>query len=314
MNWTESMPVFIDSFSSSSITLTEFVESYEALKIDTKDHEDLLRATDLLCRLKHNRDFVGDYLLDLLKDGFSEQIDMSKYSAQSIMLGTLSVEKNYFLRVNFWPPDNNTLTMASGRDAFVYDYAHDHNFNFLTVGYLGSGYASDHYEYNYTDVDGYVGENVDLVSKGRRLLKEGDIHCYRAHVDVHNQLPPDELSASINIMQLTPGSNYNHQYAFDLSTSKISEVISYDRDPMVSIFSIMASLLREESKELLLDIGRKHFSQNMQLGALIALASTTDDENELEDLFKISNDSKFKYVREMMSVYAQDCKSVMQRC
>ena len=38
---------------------------------------------------------------------------------------------------------------ASGISPFFYHVPHDHNFSFLTVGYLGPGYWSEYYEYDY---------------------------------------------------------------------------------------------------------------------------------------------------------------------
>ena len=51
---------------------------------------------------------------------------------------------------------------ASGTSPFFYHVPHDHNFSFLTVGYLGPGYWSEYYEYDYGEVVGMPGEKVDL--------------------------------------------------------------------------------------------------------------------------------------------------------
>src|SRR3546814_8782480 len=93
------------------------------------------------------------------------------------------------------------MVRDSGTDPFFYGKAHDHNFSFLTVGYMGPGYWSEYYEYDYANVAGYVGEKVNLRYIEKSKLDEGKVMLYRIHRDVHLQLPADEMSVSLNIMR-----------------------------------------------------------------------------------------------------------------
>jgi len=298
------MPQIVKTSScTTSISLADFVDSLEELKIDTDNPEDFLRSADLLQQLSNNKSFLGDFLIDCLKNSFTNQLDLSKYTAQSVMLSELSIEKNYYLRANFWPPVTHNITKASGQSALIYDYAHDHDFNFMTVGYSGSGYESDNYEYDHGSVEGYVGEKVNLIDTGRSTLRVGDVHCYRANLDIHNQIPPETLSTSINIMGYKPGLSYKHQYAFDLKKSEISEVMTHDRDSFLSIFTIMLNLGIDESKQLILDIAAQHPSQNMQLAAIVALMSDATEDKDLEQVHNIGADSDYIYVQEMSKSY-----------
>src|SRR3546814_33924 len=81
------------------------------------------------------------------------------------------------------------MVRDSGTDPFFYGKAHDHNFSFLTVGYMGPGYWSEYYEYDYANVAGYVGEKVNLRYIEKSKLDEGKVMLYRIHRDVHLQLP-----------------------------------------------------------------------------------------------------------------------------
>ncbi len=63
--------------------------------------------------------------------------------------------EKYFIRANFWPSPRDSVFKLSGTSPFFYGLPHDHNFSFLTVGYLGPGYWSEYYEYDYAAVTGF---------------------------------------------------------------------------------------------------------------------------------------------------------------
>lgn len=94
---------------------------------------------------------------------------------------------------------------------------HDHNFDFLTLGYFGPGYWSDYYEYDYGEVTGWRGEAVPSLRRiERSRLEQGKLMLYRAHIDVHAQYAADALSVSLNIMHTTGAQGWLDQYRFDL--------------------------------------------------------------------------------------------------
>lgn len=51
--------------------------------------------------------------------------------------------KNFFIRADFCLAQADSVGVNSGTDPFFCDIPHDHNFSFLTVGYLGSVYWRD---------------------------------------------------------------------------------------------------------------------------------------------------------------------------
>lgn len=211
------MPLIIDNPSDEACTLPECIEALGELGFDADDPTSTAAAADWLRRLANNRSFLGDLLVDRLAGRGGDAI-ASEYGPQAIVL---SRPRDYrpnsaFLRAAIWPSARDPVFQASGAASFVYDVPHDHNFDFLTVGYCGPGYASDYYEYDYADVAGYPGEDAGLRFVERSVLKPGKLMLYRRHVDLHSQLPPDSLSVSVNVMRLDPSQAWFDQYGFDL--------------------------------------------------------------------------------------------------
>ena len=57
---------------------------------------------------------------------------------------------------------------------------------------------------------------VDLRFVEKSRLEQGKVMLYRAHRDVHLQLPADEMSVSINIVETSHSSVFRDQYRFDV--------------------------------------------------------------------------------------------------
>ena len=124
----------------------------------------------------------------------------------------------------------------SGPDPFFYGVPHDHNFSFLTVGYLGPGYWSDYYEYDYGAVVGFPGEDVALRFVEKSRLEQGKVMLYRAHRDIHLQLPADAMSVSLNILETSHNSVFRDQYRFDVERSKIAGIMTRTSlEPMLAL-------------------------------------------------------------------------------
>jgi hypothetical protein len=180
------------------IELADLIEALNDDAFDPGDEEGFAAMAPLLRRLAGNRDFLAGLAVAELKDRCARQSLENRYSAQVIMLHRAS--EKYFIRANFWPSPQDSVVRNSGLAPFFYHVPHDHNFSFLTVGYLGPGYWSEYYEYDYEKVVGFPGEPVGLRYVETSRLEPGKVMLYRAHRDVHNQLPADSLSVSINIM------------------------------------------------------------------------------------------------------------------
>ncbi|MEL7689358.1 transposase [Citromicrobium bathyomarinum] len=205
------------------LSLEEYVARLDEAGFDPSDERSLINAAELLAGLAANRTFLGDILIEELGCDRSAP-EATAYGPQAIMLRPPA--NGYFLRANIWPARGDPAFQSSGAGSFVYGLPHDHNFDFLTVGYFGPGYVSDYYEYDYESVAGEVGEQVDLRFVERSALSEGRVLHYRAHRDVHCQHPPESLSVSLNICAASPAQGWFDQYQFDLDRGAIAGVLN----------------------------------------------------------------------------------------
>ena len=255
-------------------SLGECCEAMTARGFDPYEEDSLHHAAQQLRRLGNDRSFLGDLLIEELKRDQREDTGENSYGPQVIMLKP-SGKGNYFIRANIWPSEDEHAMRASGGGAFVYSQPHDHNFNFLTLGYFGPGYWSNYYEYDYDDVVGYRGEPVALRFIERSRLEEGKIMLYRAHVDVHDQAPGDALSISINIMHTTGAQAWLDQYGFDLEQGRISRILSNGSSE--AFLRIAVGMGCENARDLAVNFGAGHASDRMRLAAWGALASVETD-------------------------------------
>ncbi len=221
------MPLNIETSETEICSLPEAIEALANLHFDPRDGGNCAEAAKWLRRLTNNRRFLADWLVDRLAGrlggGNGQALD-SGYGPQAIVLSPLS--NGMFLRANIWPSESDLCFQTSGAKSFVYEVPHDHNFSFLTSGYCGPGYVSDYFEYDYEEVIGYPGEYAGLRFKERSALNEGKLMLYRAHVDVHSQMPPEALSVSLNVMHVDPAQCWFDQYAFDLQSGQVDRVLS----------------------------------------------------------------------------------------
>ncbi|VVT11805.1 transposase [Erythrobacter sp. EC-HK427] len=268
------MPRVIDCPDTTSCELGECIDALYAQGFHPWEEESLLGAAGWLRKLGNNRDFLGDMLVDELKRGIKAAEDASDYGPQVVMLSTLGSE--FYMRANFWPGEDEHMFRASGHSAFSYHLPHDHNFDFLTVGYFGPGYSSDYYEYDYESVAGIVGEKAGLRFVERSTLTPGKLMHYRAHRDVHSQLPPQSLSVSLNIMHAGGAQGWLDQYRFDVERDAIAGVISAGGSE--TFLRVAVGLGGGEARDLAHHFAGSHPSDRMRLVALDAQAGVLDAE------------------------------------
>ncbi len=218
------MPRVIEAASNESASLDEVIDRLSDIRLDPHCEQRTQMAAHELRKLNNNRTFLGDMLIDQIKQRHRDAGLQSGYGPQAIVLSP--VRGNTFLRANIWPSESDLCFQTSGAKSFVYGVPHDHNFSFLTSGYLGPGYRSDYYEYDYSAHHGFPGEAAKLTFVERSALSQGKLMLYRAHRDIHSQLPPESLSVSLNIMHVDPAQDWYDQYGFDLEQQRIERVVS----------------------------------------------------------------------------------------
>ena len=267
------MPRLIDAPQSEAIGLDELVERLETGGFDGRDEEVFASFGPDLKRLANNRDFLAELMIAELKQRCDGQVRGNQYSAQVIMLHSSS--KKYVIRANFWPAESDSVIRHSGTDPFFYNVPHDHNFSFLTVGYFGPGYWSDYYEYDYEGVVGFPGEKVDLRFVERSRLDQGKVMLYRAHRDVHLQLPAEAMSVSINILETSHSAVFRDQYRFDVEKQEVDGILT--RTSLEPMLALCAHYGGAEGMDLIGEFAARHPSDRIRWCALRAWAGAAPD-------------------------------------
>ena len=259
-----------------AISLGELVQALNDDGFDPGDEESFAAAAPLLRRLANNRDFLAELAIEELKDRCTRQSLENRYSSQVIMLHRAS--EKFYIRANFWPSERDSLYKASGNSPFFYHVPHDHNFSFLTVGYLGPGYWSEYYEYDYESVVGLPGEKVDLKYIEKSRLEPGKVMLYRAHRDIHDQLPADDMSVSINIVEASNRLPFLSQYRFDVKKCEVAGILT--RTATEALLALAANHDGGNARDLVESFAADHPCDRIQFAALRELATAAPDVDE----------------------------------
>ncbi|PCG14845.1 MULTISPECIES: hypothetical protein [Sphingomonas] len=263
------MPRLIDTPADRAITLDELVDALDADPWDPRDEDAFAARGIWLARLARNRRFLADMAIAELETRFAGQARNS-YGAQVLMLRPPG--GRYALRAAFWPARDDAVVRAAGTAPFFYDLPHDHNFSFLTVGYLGPGYWSDYYLFDDTFGGGahrVAGERAGLAFDRRARLEPRQVMLYRAHRDVHVQHPPDRFSVSLNILGHDRAQPWRTQYRFDTASDTIAQAMTVT--PSEALVTIAAHLGGDDGTGLAQEIALHHPHPRMRATALAAL-------------------------------------------
>ncbi len=256
------------------IDLEDLASVLHDQKIDTRDCDALASMAPMIARLARNRTFLSNFALRELKSRNGLSSFENAYNPQSIMLvPRSSSDQNFYIRANFWPSKEDHLLRAGQSSDFLYESPHDHSFNFLTVGYLGPGYRSRYFEYDYEKVHGFTGEKVPLRFVEESSLHEGKVMLYRAFQDVHDQYPGSSMSISLNIMEATFRGNFADQYGFDVDKLEVSDTIN--RISASAFLPILAAVEEDNATDYLTSVAQTHICGRVRCIALDALASNS---------------------------------------
>lgn len=224
-------------------------------EVDVRDPQSLNALALPLLRLARDESlllkFVNRGLADWQKP---ERFHFySPQSCQMISDGVLAV------RANLWPLlPNDPRRRAILADALSYFDYHDHNFSFITANIFGPGYETEMYRYDRSRMVGYVGEKVALEYLGRHRLHDGTVLFYEECADVHVQLPPSALSASLNLMLVKPVSALMNQHYFDIGKGEISGYVGATSDKRVNALHFARHFHDDDTAGLLMQILETH--------------------------------------------------------
>lgn len=262
------------------VTLDELVARLDETSWSLHSPDAAMQVAEWLAALGRNTHFLADLALDELKQQCSGQARDNRYSSQVLLLHR--VPGHYLIRANFWPAGDDPTLRASGSDHYFYHQPHDHNFDFLTIGYAGPGYRSRWYERDPAMRQGYIGAPAVLTPVEEGQLSPGRILHYRAHRDVHDQLPPDALSISINIIPERPDIAWHDQYFFDVAGGRISGLPTLASSEI--LLRIAAVLAPEHGHDLAHDVAVRHPSHRMRWSAWRALIGSAGNADERQRL------------------------------
>ena len=291
------MPRVIDYDETAPIAFGDLVQALNDEAFDPADEDSFAAAGPLLGRLGLNRDFLAEIAIAELKDRCARQSVENAYSSQVLILHRVS--EKYFIRANFWPSERDSVFKSSGPSPFFYHLPHDHHFSFLTVGYLGPGYWSDYYEYDHKAVVGVPGEHVDLRFVEKSRLEPGKVMLYRAHRDVHDQLPADEMSVSINIMEASGKLAFLNQHRFDPKTSQIVSILSSSSsDALLAL----AANHGGNGRDVVESFAASHPCDRLRFAALRELAGAESDIDAGLEMLARGKESPSRFVAGMSAL------------
>jgi hypothetical protein len=248
------------------ITIDEYVDRVRR-DVDPNNVDSIAASAPLLRGLANDRTLVVKKLNERIETFFA---GAQLPSVQSLLLGKA---KDFYVRANIWPANSDMANGRAYQNQFAYNLAHDHNFTFMTVNYLGPGYETEIYEYNYDDIEGCIGESVDLRFLEKVKFGLGTAMVYRAGRDVHIQYAPEELTVTLNLMISVPEQQLRDQYHFDV----VKRVITGHPDELlatrrISLLNIAGHVGNAETQQLLHDLARQHPCRRTRLTAFESLA------------------------------------------
>ncbi|NCP10543.1 MAG: transposase [Sphingomonadales bacterium] len=273
------MPLAIANPDCAPIGLDDFTVMIDRLPERSDGGIDPRDAAPALGALARNRDFLPQLILDELKRHCVGQVALNRYGAQVILIARR--RGRYIVRANIWPARDDPEYRANGPDHYFYGRPHDHNFDFLTVGYLGPGYVSDYYDYgegvDNRIITGHVGEAVPLRFIERSALGEGRMLLYRAGIDIHCQWPPASLSISLNVMDSGAPIRWRNQYTIDLDRRTV------ERNMAVAASECLLAVAVHyggNGLDLAHDFAARHPSARMRWSAVQAIATSYADSGQ----------------------------------
>lgn len=160
-----------------------------------------LQVLPALRRLSMNKRMLVDHLDALLERGDQEV-------PQSILLGG---GEHFYIRAMIWPAMPADEMDAATLYRYAYCVPHDHNFSFMTIGYLGSGYRTRFFRSDRGLREVEVSDRLSLSGDEEFNLREGDVAIVDEYDDVHIQYPPESMSVSLNVV---PRSKFRFKQAF----------------------------------------------------------------------------------------------------
>jgi len=279
------MALTFESKTKDQISYEEFlIKVTETIR--KNDLSSLIDCAETLQMLANNETFLCEYLNAGLENYNTFQED-NRYNSDIFILHRTPL---FFIRCVVWNGRSmETEQIRKQEDIYHTLRAHDHNFSFLTVGYLNDGYLTDIWEYDNESVIGYIGEKVELRFLERTNLPKGKAMLYRASKDIHAQHPPAQQSVSLNIMFNDIETLNKEQYYFDVKNGTIDSHVSVSSSGRHLILEMAKIFGNLQTFELVENIANKHQSPHIRAKAFETLSHITGDKQIWQQAYKDSD-------------------------
>jgi hypothetical protein len=198
---------------------------------------DSAKIIDDLRQLATNRTLLSEYLYTTIQqDGFSTKNRL--YGAYAFVLHSNDL---FTVRLGFWSP----VTSQDERETFIYDLNHSHDFELYCVGYSGDGY---------TTVSREILEQTPLQAGVKpkfgdeRVLKliPGEVLHMLPLREVHKQLPPETMSASLSLL-IHPRQETKTEEAWCFDDNLVPTYPGIARQETALFESLLSRLQREQT-------------------------------------------------------------------
>jgi hypothetical protein len=268
------MTYTLSTTASESIDVDDYVDHIES-SVNLLDRDSVMASADALRALSNNPAIMVRKLNEELRDlaGFQSG---NPYSPQTFVLAR---GNHYLVRANVWmPPAPSAAVREWEDDLQAFELPHDHDFSFLTVGYLGSGYKTTIWEYDPDSVIGHDGERVELTYLETTTLERGKVMFYRASQDIHSQHHPAEFSVSVNLLIDNPEQRHRPQFIFDVENGTIASIAPTPAILGPQVVCELAGFVGDATTvNLLEDLAEYHERPRLRVAAYEALEALTPD-------------------------------------
>lgn len=297
------MAITVNRTSTDRISPEELIE-WAIDNVDPGDDDSMVSASERLCALSNNRDFVIEKMhqqMVLLASGQDDHIS----SSQATIHASGSTPKgNFLVRSIIWSPPLTTNARSKEAQDKIFSYItpHDHNFGLLTIGYHGPGYETVIYEYEQDSIVGEDNEKTSIKYLETTTLSKGKILYFRPSRDIHSQFHPTELSISVNLVGQSFRAPSVPQYEFDIENQRVKHLLpSCSVADLLCPFKIINSLgANPEMTQVIFDLAKRHASHFVRGEAYKTLAKLWPD--EFEQLVMSGMDDKHQFVKNTVEI------------
>jgi len=190
--------------------------------------------------LATNRTLLSEYLYSTIQqDGFSTQNRL--YGAYAFVLHSNDL---FTVRLGFWSP----VTSQDERETFIYDLNHTHDFELYCVGYSGDGYTTVSREI-LDQAPLQAGRRPEFGEERVLKLSPGEVLHMRPLREVHKQLPPETMSASLSLL-IHPRQEATTEEAWCFDDNLVPTYPGIARQEAALFDSLLSRLQREQTSLL----------------------------------------------------------------